>query len=90
MCLILDTGCSGCISGNRNDFKPLKPIPDPIRVRGIAGGLDITEGGLFQCQVLTDTHEVKTIETFRYFHPELGYCRLMSPQSYFDFNKSET
>ena len=82
--LIIDTGCTKTATGFVQDFLPntLTDLDRPIRMDGIAGGLDIKQEGKVRYEIIDDDGEVQEIQVDAFYIPKLG-CRLFSPQAYF-------
>jgi hypothetical protein len=80
---IIDTGCSNGATGSEDDFVPesLKKLSEPVLMDGIAGGLVISQKGIIQCQIITATGKIRTLEYEAYLVPGLK-CRLFSPQRF--------
>jgi hypothetical protein len=82
--LIIDTGCTKTATGFTEDFLPgsLKDLARPIRMDGIAGGLDIKQEGKVKYEIVDDRGSVQELIVNAFYIPGLG-CRLFSPQDYF-------
>ena len=82
--LIIDTGCTKTATSFPEDFLPntLVNLERPIRMDGIAGGLDIKQEGKVRYEIVDDNGEIQEIVVDAFYIPKLG-CRLFSPQAYF-------
>jgi hypothetical protein len=85
---IVDTGASASTTFDQRDFKPgsLKLFQPGERapMQGIAGNIAIEGEGILAFQVVTDTGEVRDLETRAYYMPGLTDVRLFSPQVFVD------
>jgi hypothetical protein len=88
--LIIDTGCTKTATGFIEDFLPntLQNLDRPIRMDGIAGGLDIKKQGKVRYEIVDDRGSVQELIVDAYHIPGLG-CRLFSPQDYFRQQKED-
>jgi hypothetical protein len=82
--LIVDSGCTKTATGFEADFIPgtLANLEHPIRMDGIAGGLNIRQEGKVRYEIIDDKGNVQELVAEAYHIPQLG-CRLFSPQAYF-------
>ena len=87
--LIFDTGCTLSSTPDIHDFVSgtLKPLPQPIRMDGIAGGLTVNRAGTVQCKVINDLGDVRHLSMRTYHLPELKAC-LVSPQAFLQENRT--
>ena len=81
--VIFDTGCTQSGTGFMEDFVPgtLKDLPHPLHMAGVAGGVEVTQRGIMKFEVVTDSGEIRSIESPAFLIPGFK-CRLFSPQGY--------
>lgn len=81
--VIFDSGASRAISGHKEDFcTPIKPLPTPLKLGGMANGLDIMGMGQVKWSFCTGTETI-VIRTTCYYVPGTK-ARLISPQRLFN------
>jgi hypothetical protein len=62
--LIIDTGASCIVTGDKTDFVPetLKPLERPFPMNGISGSLTATHSGQCRYEVLADESSIVVLE----------------------------
>ena len=80
--VIVDTGCSNSASPFKEDFEKLVTLDPPIKLYGIGGITEATQGGILRYQCVSTTGDILTIRTFGYYNPHQN-VRLFGPQAYF-------
>jgi len=81
--VIVDTGCTNSASPFKEDFEELKTLPKPIKLHGIGGVTETTQGGVLRYQCINSKGEIVTIRTFGFYNPHQN-VHLFGPQAYFN------
>ena len=84
--LIIDTGASGSVTGDKSDFIPgtLKLLKHPIHHDGIGGCQHATHTGITRYETFDDKGDLVELKHQTHFVPGIN-CRLFSPQSFYSW-----
>jgi hypothetical protein len=84
----VDNLCTRTLSGNKDHFEDLK-LYKGQKVKGIAGGLEIADEGMFVFRIQSDDGQIDTIKIPRSFYMPGLKLPLLSPQHWAETAKDD-